>query len=105
MRGSVAIQTHDRASTVSRIDFQNEYLIVRRGSEALVTVPDIIYVVDEETGTVVDTGAVQAGLRVIVLVLPADRKLTTPAALRLVGPGAFGYDTSYRKGNGTEGPQ
>lgn len=105
MRGSVVVQTHGRAGAVSRIDFQNEYLIVRQGSEALATVPDIICVIDEETGTVVDTGAVQAGLRVIVLVLPADRKLTTPAALRLVGPGAFGYEMSYREWSGTERSQ
>jgi len=88
------------AGAVSSIDFQNEYLIVRQGSEALVTVPDIICVIDEETGMVVDTSAVQVGLRMVVLIVPADRKLTTPAALRLVGPGAFGYETSYREWNG-----
>jgi len=102
MRGSATIQTHGRAGALSSIDFQNEYLIVRQGSETLATVPDTICVIDEETGMVVDTGAVQGGLRVIVLVLPADRKLTTPAALRLVGPGAFGYETSYQEWSGTE---
>jgi len=96
-RGTATIQeTPDAtASRMASLDFQNEYLIVRQGAETLATVPDIICVIDEETGAVVNTDTLHAGLQIIVVALPADRKLTTPAALRLVGPLGFGYDTPY----------
>ncbi|MDQ2831064.1 MAG: DUF917 domain-containing protein [Chloroflexota bacterium] len=95
-RRIATIQTLDgTTSSISSLDFQNEYLIVRQGAETLATVPDIICVIDEETGAVVNTEALHAGLRIIVVALPADRKLTTPAALRLVGPMGFGYDIPY----------
>jgi len=95
-QGSIAIHTLGRVGAAASIDFQTEYLIVSKGAETLATVPDIICVIDEETGAVVTTDAVQVGLRIVVLVLPADPKLITPAALRLLGPRAFGYDAPYR---------
>jgi len=96
-RGTATIQeTPDAtASGMASLDFQNEYLIVRQGAETLATVPDIICVIDEETGAVVNTDTLHAGLQIIVVALPADRKLTAPAALRLVGPLGFGYDIPY----------
>lgn len=95
-RGSIAVRDpDDTANGVSSIEFQNEYLLVKHGAEALVTTPDIICVLDEETGAVMDTEALHAGLRVVVVALPADRRLTSPAALRVVGPAVFGYDIPY----------
>jgi len=96
-RGTATIQeTPDAtASGMASLDFQNEYLIVRQSTKTLATVPDIICVIDEETGAVVNTDMLHAGLQVIVVALPADRKLTAPAALRLVGPIGFGYDIPY----------
>lgn len=96
-RGTATVQGRDAVANGSfSIEFQNENLVVRRGMETLATVPDIICVVDEETGEVVYTEALSTGLRVAVIALPADRKLTTPAALRLIGPSAFNYDVPYQ---------
>lgn len=92
-RGTVTVQGDDGASSGAfAIEFQNEHLVVRHGLNVLATVPDVICVLDEETGEVVYTEALSAGLRVVVIGLPAVPQLTTPAALRLVGPSAFDYD-------------
>ena len=78
------------------IEFQNEYLIARReDGEILLTVPDLICIVDKDTGAPVTTGALRYGQRVCILGVPAPELLTTPAALGVIGPGAFGYDTKY----------
>jgi DUF917 family protein len=80
-----------------RIDFQNENLIARDELGArLATVPDLICVVDQDTGEPITTEIVRYGLRVAVLGIPAPAQLRTPAALAVVGPAAFGYpDVGY----------
>jgi DUF917 family protein len=60
-----------------------------------VTTPDLISVVDMETGYPVTTEDVQYGLRVAVVAMAADLKMKTKKALRVVGPRAFKYDFDY----------
>lgn len=86
------------------IEFQNEYLVARRmdgdGQEeagaVLACTPDLICIVDTETGEPVATEVLRYGLRVSVLGLAAPRQLKTPAALEVVGPRAFGYEVEFR---------
>lgn len=74
------------------IDFQNENLIVRTESgEAMIIVPDLICLVDEDSAEPVTTEVVRYGLRVSVLGIPAPVQLKTEQALKYVGPAAFGY--------------
>ena len=77
------------------IDFQNEYLIARLGSQALAIVPDLICIADLETAEPVTTEILRYGLRVAVLGMPAPKQLKTPQALDVVGPRAFGYDFDF----------
>jgi len=80
------------------IAFQNENLIAWEGPahrHVLATVPDLISLVDEESGDPVTTEIVRYGLRVVVLDMPAPAQLKTADALRVVGPAAFGSDTPY----------
>jgi uncharacterized protein len=79
----------------AEIAFKNEYLILKLDGEIMLTVPDLITLAETETGTPVSTDIVRPGLRVTVLGLPASPLLRTPAALRSVGPEAFGYDFPY----------
>jgi uncharacterized protein len=79
----------------AEIAFKNEYLILKLDSEVALTVPDLITLAETETGTPVSTDILRPGLRVTVLGLPASPLLCTPAALRSVGPAAFGYDFDY----------
>ena len=58
--------------------------------------PDLISLVDQETGEPFPTDELRYGLRVAVLALPAHPLLTTPEALAVVGPRAFGYDLDFK---------
>jgi uncharacterized protein len=83
------------------VDFQNEYLIARRpggaaGGEVLLTVPDLLVLVEQESGRALGSEAVRYGLRVRVVGLPAAREMKTPRALAVVGPRVFGYDVDFR---------
>jgi hypothetical protein len=73
------------------IDFKNEYLILRIDEEVALTVPDLITLVETDSGTPVTTEVVRPGLRVSILGLPSSPLYHTPEALRVVGPQAFGY--------------
>ncbi|KAI3428033.1 hypothetical protein D9Q98_006419 [Chlorella vulgaris] len=81
------------AGRTLRIEFQNENLLAYEGpgERLLATVPDLICCVEAENGQPVATEEQRFGLRVAVLGLPAHALLTTPAALEVVGPAAFGY--------------
>ncbi len=72
----------------------------------LASVPDLICVVDADTGEPVTTEAMRYGFRVTVLALPAHERWRTPAGLALVGPRYFGYDHDYVPiGRASVGPQ
>lgn len=79
----------------STIELQNEFLLLRVGEEVRAIVPDLITLVDSERGSPITTEVVRYGLRVTVIGIPAPRQLTTPQALRCVGPAAFGYDLPF----------
>ena len=59
-------------------------------------VPDIICLMDSESGEAVGTDTLRYGQRVTVIALPAPAVLRTPKGLLHVGPRAFGYDLDYR---------
>lgn len=79
-----------------RIDIQNEFLIFARDDKIEVCVPDLIVVLDVDTGLPIITEALRYGQRIAVLALPCHDLLRTPEALEVVGPSAFGYtDISF----------
>ncbi len=86
----------DFGSETLAIDIQNEFLIAYRDGVPVATVPDIISLIEEESGLPLGTEALHYGLRLTVLGIPAAAKLKTERALRVVGPRAFGYDVDFR---------
>jgi uncharacterized protein len=78
-----------------RIAFQNEFLVAQTDDEVLATTPDLITVLDDETGEPITTEGLRYGFRVSVLSMPGDRRWRTPEGLAVVGPGYFGYDIPY----------
>jgi DUF917 family protein len=78
-----------------RLSFQNEHLVAARDGEVVTSTPDLICVLDNETGEPVTTEGMRYGNRVAVLGVPCDSRWTTPEGLRLTGPRAFGYDHDY----------
>jgi DUF917 family protein len=95
-RGSVTIQgigvDRDR---LLRVEIQNENLVVIEDGEILVSVPDLITIVDTETGEAISTEMLRFGQRVSVLAWPCDPLWRTERGLDLAGPHAFGYDLPY----------
>lgn len=101
-RGHVKIEGMENFSGKrAKIDFQNENLVARIGKleeytdenlSVTASVPDLISIVDNDTGEPIPTEDVCYGQRVAVLTLPSHPLLRTPQALKVVGPQAFGYD-------------
>jgi hypothetical protein len=97
-RGVVILEGFGRfAGEIVRVDIQNENLIVRAGDgRILAVVPDLICLVDSDTGEPLTTEILRYGLRATMIGIPAPSQLRTGRALRVVGPAAFGYaDVSY----------
>jgi len=95
-RGEVDIVgTGANAGASYMISFQNENLVFWHDGQAEVTVPDLITVVDEQTGLPITTEALKYGLRVAVLGFPCHPQWRTPAGVQLVGPRYFGYEIDY----------
>ncbi len=88
------------------LHFQNEHLIASAGSaadamgEVLATTPDLIVVLEHDTGEPITTEGLRYGQRVRVVAAPSDPRWHSPAALAMVGPGYFGYDVPARRWDG-----
>ncbi|WP_129662882.1 DUF917 domain-containing protein [Phytoactinopolyspora endophytica] len=96
VRGSVTIAgTGDDRGRLQRIELQNENLVVLEDGEVLVTVPDLVTIVDAETGHAISTEMLRFGQRVSVLAWACDPLWRTERGLQLAGPRAFGYDLPY----------
>jgi DUF917 family protein len=75
----------------ARIAIQNENLVFWRDGEVEVCVPDLITVLDLDTGEPITTEVLRYGQRVAIIAMPCHPLLKTPEALAVVGPAAFGY--------------
>jgi DUF917 family protein len=96
-RGRLKIQGFESyRGTNLYIEFQNENLVAQIDDTVIAVVPDLICIVDAETGRPISTEETRYGLRVAVLGLPCSPLLRTPEALAVVGPGAFGYALDYQ---------
>ncbi len=78
-----------------RIHYKNENIIAWRDGEVDMTVPDLICVLDNETGMPITNPNCDPGKTVAVIGLPAPEKWRTPEGLAVFGPGFFGYDEEY----------
>jgi uncharacterized protein len=81
--------------------FQNEHLIAELDGQVLVTTPDLIVVVDAETGEPITTESLRFGHRVAVVAAPMDERWHSPAGIELVGPRYFGYEIDPIRFDGT----
>lgn len=89
--GSMRLEGIGRhAGTSADIDFQNEFLLFRREGIVEVCVPDLVILLDADTGHAITTDVLRYGQRVAIIALPCHALLRTPEALTVVGPAAFG---------------
>jgi DUF917 family protein len=88
--------TDDYEGRTLQLDFQNENLVARDSEEGIVaSVPDLITVLDGETGDPITTEGLKYGHRVRVVGMPCAEQWRTDAGLELVGPRYFNYDIDY----------
>jgi DUF917 family protein len=78
------------------LDFQNEWIVARLDGEPIATSPDLICVLDTETGEAIGSETIRYGQRVTVIALPSPPVFLTPKGLQHVGPRAFGYDLEFK---------
>lgn len=83
------------------LSFQNEHLVARLDGQVLVTTPDLIIVLEHDTGEPITTEGLRYGQRVRVVAAPADERWHSPGGLRLAGPAYFGYDCATTRYDGT----
>jgi DUF917 family protein len=70
-------------------------LLAVRDGRVIASVPDLITILDAETGEPVTTEGLRYGFRVVVLGIPCDPRWRTPDGLALVGPRYFNYDIEF----------
>ena len=80
-----------------KLNFQNEFLLAEDDKgKPLAMTPDLICLLDLETGQPITTETMGYGYRVIVFGLPCDPKWRSKHGLELVGPKYFGYEADYK---------
>lgn len=102
-RGSATVLglNPDGAEASLRLSFQNEHLVATLNGTTLVTTPDLIMVLDHDSGEPITTEGLRYGQRVRVIAAPSDDRWHSPAALAMVGPGYFGYDIPSHRFDGS----
>lgn len=79
----------------AKIDFQNEWLNLTINGETKCMAPDIITILDPETGEPIRTDIVKYGYRGSIVAMPANERMRTPKGIQTFGPRYFGYDMDY----------
>lgn len=79
-----------------KLHFQNEHLLAEVDGQVVCITPDLIAVLDAETGMPITTEGLRYGARCIVIGMPCDPKWRTPKGIEVAGPAYFGYNTEYQ---------
>ncbi|HHY95961.1 MAG TPA: DUF917 domain-containing protein [Firmicutes bacterium] len=86
----------DYRGSVAELDFQNEWLILRVDGKVKCLPPDLIAILDSETGEPIRTDIMKYGYRGTIILLPAHERMRLPGGIqRFFGPRSFGYDMDY----------
>jgi len=83
-----------RGST-AELDFQNEWLNLRVDGKVRCLPPDLIAILDSETGEPIRTDIMKYGYRGTIVLIPAHERMRTPKGIEMFGPRHFGYDLDY----------
>ena len=78
-----------------KLDFQNEFLMAERDGEILVTTPELITLLEADSGNPVTADSLKYGLRLVAIAFPCNAQWRSPEGIALVGPRYFGYDIDY----------
>lgn len=81
--------------STAEIDFQNEWLNLRVDGEVKCMPPDLISILDSETGEPIRTDVMKYGYRGSIVLIPAHERMRTKKGIETFGPRHFGYDLDY----------
>jgi len=93
--GSAAIMPLGRRKGRLDLEFKNEHLVARLDGVVRATVPDLITVLDSETGEHIGADRLRYGQRVTVMIARAPAVWRSPRGLSVLGPQAYGVDVPY----------
>jgi len=93
--GEATINHFDGAGEPLKISIKNEYLLAKRGNRIVASVPDLIVIVEYETGTPINAERLRYGQRVAVFAIGCPKLYRSKAALKAVAPRCFGFDIDY----------
>ncbi len=94
--GSIVMEgIDDCKDQMATLDFQNEWLNLRVDGEILCLPPDLIAILDSETGEPIRTDIMKYGYRGTIVLIPAHERMRTPKGIEMFGPRHFGYDLDY----------
>jgi len=77
------------------LNFQNEWLNLRVDGKVLCLPPDLIAILDSETGEPIRTDIMKYGYRGTVVLIPAHERMRTSRGIEMFGPRHFGYNLDY----------
>jgi len=87
------------------LEFKNEHLVARVNGEIRATVPDLITVLDNETGEAIGTDRLRYGQRVTVMLVRAPSMWRSERGLSILGPREYGVDCDYVPVEELNGPR
>jgi len=94
--GLATIQALGNSADECTIEIRNEYTIARINGETVTVVPDLISLLDRESGEPLTAEMLAYGQRVKVLGYGADPMLRRPESLKVLGPRCFGINEDFR---------
>ncbi|MEH7342396.1 DUF917 domain-containing protein [Bacillus sp. JJ1532] len=80
---------------VLKLSIQNEHLMAKVDNRLLCVTPDLISVIDAETGLTITTEGIRYGMRVVIVGIPCHPKWRTAKGIEISGPGHLGFDDEY----------
>ncbi|MCP8967981.1 DUF917 domain-containing protein [Ectobacillus ponti] len=95
-RGTAKIEGMlDYKGETLELRFQNEHLIAQTENRLVCVTPDLIAVLDAETGLPITTEGLRYGARCVVVGIPCHPKWRTEKGIETCGPKYFGYEVEY----------
>lgn len=93
--GSAEVEGFDGGGERLTVNIKNEYLLAKIAGKVVASVPDLITIVDFETGVPINAERLRYGQRVSVFATGCPDFYRTPQALKVVAPRCFGFDIDY----------
>lgn len=93
--GEATICDFSHHQEAMKISIKNEFLVAFIGDRLVASVPDLIVLVDYESGSPINAERLRYGQRVAVFAVGCPQVYRTEAALRAAGPRCFGFDIDY----------